>query len=67
MCIDSFYKYIGSAKAQHITSSAKQLIWQSFNLKSSIDKKNMEVINLFVDNTSSISYKSNDEIHFSAE
>jgi len=62
-----FDNEIGSAKARQIMSSATQFIWQSFNLKSSTDRKNVKTITLFVDSTSPIAYESNDEIHLSAE
>jgi len=62
-----FDKEIGSAKAQQIISRATQFIWQSFNEKSSADRKNVQTVTLFVESMDGVAYTSSDEIHLSAE
>lgn len=61
-----FTNEIGVAYSGQILQSASSFIWQTFNQANTADRKNVQSVNMFVDDMDGVAYTTNNEIHVSA-
>ncbi|WCJ17815.1 Plant basic secretory protein (BSP) family protein [Euphorbia peplus] len=61
-----FASEIGEDYSRTIQSAASEFIWMMFQQANVGDRKNVQQVNLFIDDMDGVAYATNNEIHFSA-
>ncbi|KAK3017049.1 hypothetical protein RJ639_006980 [Escallonia herrerae] len=62
-----FTNEIGLEYSKQTLASATDFIWRLFQQNTEADKKNVQLVSLFIETMDGVAYTSNDEIHVSAD